>query len=298
MTHAAPRVSVIIPVYDQPQALHRCLQALARQTCGREAFEAIVVDNGSIPPLPDLSREFPFARVAIEPRPGSYAARNHGLSLARGDVLAFTDADCEPADSWIEAGLRRLGTTPAAGFVAGRIVLRFASAAPVTAAELYEAVFGFPQEKYVGWGFAATANLFAPRATFDAVGAFDATLLSGGDMEWGQRVRRAGIPQVYAAEVLVTHDARRTLRELLTKARRVAGGVQRVADRRGEGTRELAMQSLRYVLAGARVRANLPHPAVNGLASTARFATAVWLVDLVQAFERYRVHAGGVASRR
>ena len=80
---SAPRVSVVIPVRDDPDGLRRCLAALDRQTTP-ERFEVVVVDNGSrTDPGPVVARH-PRARLVAEPRGGSYAARNRGVRAEIG----------------------------------------------------------------------------------------------------------------------------------------------------------------------------------------------------------------------
>ena len=122
-----PFVSVIVPVYNQGAQLQRCLAALAAQTYERSRFEIIVVDNGSEDADAIAAAVAPYsnARLTLEATPGSYAARNHGLTLAQGDILAFTDADCLPATDWLAEGVRQLTQHPNCGQVIGEIELFF-----------------------------------------------------------------------------------------------------------------------------------------------------------------------------
>ena len=102
-------VSVIIPVYNDAERLKLCLDALARQTYPGDRYEVIVVDNGSQQDPELVTSRYEQVTLAHEACRGSYAARNTGLALARGDVLAFTNSDCIPAADWIEHGVARLG---------------------------------------------------------------------------------------------------------------------------------------------------------------------------------------------
>src|ERR1700730_1412047 len=101
-----PDVSIIIPVFNQTNELLRCLRALEAQTYRTGCFEVVIVDNGSDPPIDQLTEPFPFVRCIREPKPGSYAARNRGIEASRAELLGFTDADCVPADTWLERGVR------------------------------------------------------------------------------------------------------------------------------------------------------------------------------------------------
>jgi GT2 family glycosyltransferase len=292
-----PFVSVIIPVLNQRQELARCLRALGTQSYPADRYEVIVVDNGSQPPLGAELGDHPGVRHILAPTPGSYAARNRGIEAARGEVLAFTDADCVPAADWIGQGVAAMQALHGSGMLAGRIDIRTPNPERLSAAELFESVLAFPQAHYVSLGFAATANLFTFRATFDRTGLFDERLMSGGDVEWGHRVRALALPQAYADQVRVTHDARRTLRELGRKARRVAGGVQLIAEQRGTGIGGLLVHANEQLILLRRIRANLRHAQLSSVDRKLRFAAAVWLVEFLYVVERLRVYCGGTARR-
>ncbi|MEM6423936.1 MAG: glycosyltransferase family A protein, partial [Cyanobacteria bacterium P01_H01_bin.119] len=143
---SSPLVSVIIPVYNDAEHLALCLAALAQQTYKRSRTEIIVIDNGSDDPALTQTVVQPYDNVAlaIEPTPGSYAARNRGLALAQGEVIAFTDADCIPDRNWLAEGVRLLAETPNCGLVGGNIKLFFQNPARPTMVELYESVRALP----------------------------------------------------------------------------------------------------------------------------------------------------------
>lgn len=217
-------VSVIIPTLNDAERLKLCLDALAKQTYLN--FEVIVVDNGSqdVAAHERVCKAFEFVTFTTETKPGSYAARNKGLGLAKGDIFAFTDSDCLPVPQWLEAGVASL---VGKGLVAGRIEIFPENIQNPSAVELYEMVFAFPQEEYVAQsGYGVTANMFTRQAVIDKVGNFNAELLSGGDRDFGERVRSAGFEAIYSAEACVRHPARQTAAELKKKVRRTLGGLR------------------------------------------------------------------------
>lgn len=221
-------VSVIVPVFNDAIGLKKCLEMLEQQTYPQPYYEVIVVDNGSdqADEIQGIVAQFNQAIAAVELTPGSYAARNKGISLARGDVLAFTDADCIPALDWIEQGVSSLLHCSNCGLVAGSIKLFFHSPDRLTPVEQYERMKAFSQERYLQqYKGCATANLFTRRSTIETVGLFNQSLKSGGDFEWGRRVFLHGYGQVYSATTWVAHPARSSLTELQRKVKRVAGGV-------------------------------------------------------------------------
>jgi GT2 family glycosyltransferase len=293
-----PDISIIIPVFNQRESLHRCLRALAAQTYPCSRFEVVVVDNESSSPVADMVESFPFARCIRERKPGSYAARNRGIVESRADLLAFTDADCVPTKTWLERGVRTIRGLPGAGGIGGRIELTFQEAQQRTAAELYESIFGLRQERYVGWGFAATANLLTTRNTFNRVGLFDERLMSGGDVKWGHCVRAQGLSLNYAGDVCVVHPARRTLRQLCQQTVRVAGGLQQIAEEHQGGTTAgLLLNAVRELILLRSIRTHISDDILGAIDQRVRFACTVWMVELVRTLERYRVHYGGTPRR-
>jgi glycosyltransferase involved in cell wall biosynthesis len=221
-----PFVSIIIPVYNDAQRLKSCLEQLQNQSYPQDCYEIIVVDNNSTEDLQPVVTQFSQATYTFEATPGSYSARNHGIALARGDILGFTDSDCVPAPDWIEKGVCHILKHPDCGFVAGRIQFFFKDPDNPTPAELYYSLHNLRQEKYVEEGhFGATANLFTTPKIFQAVGLFTSPLQSGGDRDWGKRVYAAGYPQIYAEDVEIAHPARFDFTELSKKTRRTCEGI-------------------------------------------------------------------------
>lgn len=220
-----PFVSVIIPVLNDLERLQICLDALEKQTYPKILYEVIVVDNGSLEKINDTVCNFSKARMTNEKRPGSYAARNKGISIARGDVIAFTDSDCIPAPDWIEKGVNNLLSVSNCGLVGGNVKVFTKNPYNPTAVELFETVVAFPQKHNVhSKKYGATANAFTLRRVIEKVGVFDDKLKSGGDVEWGQRVFSNGYTLVYADDAFVAHPARYSVNELYIKHCRTVGG--------------------------------------------------------------------------
>jgi GT2 family glycosyltransferase len=93
------RASVVVPTaVSRPDQLRRCVQRLIE--LDHPDFEVIVVDNRPVGAAP---LELAGVRVVREPRPGISAARNRGLAVATGEIVAFTDDDVEVDPRWLRA---------------------------------------------------------------------------------------------------------------------------------------------------------------------------------------------------
>ncbi|WP_036486118.1 glycosyltransferase family 2 protein [Myxosarcina sp. GI1] len=226
-------VSVIIPVYNDRERLKLCLTALENQTYPQELYEVIVVDNASEESIAEIVACFDRVVLTTETRRGSYAARNQGIKIAKGELIAFTDSDCIPAADWLEKGVKRLLSSTDYAVFAGRIDIFFKNTNRPTAAEVFDKICHLKQQDYVEkHHYGATANLFTFKQIFKEVGLFNARLKSGGDANWGQRVFAYGYPIIYADEVRISHPARNSVAQLVKKAIRTTGGTFDWNDRR------------------------------------------------------------------
>jgi glycosyltransferase involved in cell wall biosynthesis/GT2 family glycosyltransferase len=154
----APFFSVTIPTLDRPEKLRRLFDLLAVQQ--ERSFEVIVVDQSA---QPHPGGDFGFELTVLHSRVrGQAHARNVAAAAARGDIIAFIDDDCEPADTWL-AEARRLFDRAAVVGVEGRC---FSDRRNDPA---WRSVHNYGAE---GTGF-MTCNLFVRAVAFHAAGGFD-----------------------------------------------------------------------------------------------------------------------------
>ncbi len=95
-----PYISVIIPTFNEEKYIHRCLTALKRQRTGYQ-FEVLLIDHESTDKTRAIARPFDV-RIMDEKRRGTAVARQTGAEHAKGEILAFTEADCAPPSDWID----------------------------------------------------------------------------------------------------------------------------------------------------------------------------------------------------
>jgi glycosyltransferase involved in cell wall biosynthesis len=291
-----PSVSVIIPFYDDHSCLPDCLSSLSQQTYPAANYEVIVVDNSAdAPPLQVPS--FPSVRVHQERHPGSYAARNRGIAMAANEILAFIDADCIAKADWIEKGVAQLKSVGAPAVVSGRVEFTYRKAGAPNLFELYDAITSFRQHTYVNKDhFGGAGNLFTPKCVFEEVGLFDGALKSAGDWEWGQRVHARKIPQLYADDVVVSHPARTSLRDLASKHMSVAGGradIDRATPHRRVGIHRELLYELRTAYWNWSLMGEFP--AASG--RRARLGAVLSVLTVARTLERVRLRLGGTSRR-
>ena len=193
------RVSVIVPAHNAAATLPRTLDALAGQDL-TEPYEVVVVDDGSDDDTATLAERSPGpVTVVRQPCLGPAEARNRGAEAARGEVLAFTDADCFPTPGWLAAGLKGLEH---ADLVQGAV-----HADPEASIEPFDRTLWVTHET----GLYESANLFVAREVFDRVGGFEPVLPLprgqhfGEDIWFGWRARRTGARTAFRSDALVHH---------------------------------------------------------------------------------------------
>lgn len=225
MSHP-PDVSVVVPVYNDPEGLRKTLSSLTSQKNSPQ-FEVLVVDNDSTDETPKVVNEFEsaypelisgYSETTVQ---GSYAARNNGIKHSAGDVIAFLDADEVVGEDWLATAYDTM-CNQHVDYLGCNVKL---SLEDDTLVGEYNAQTGFPVEHYLKKeNYAPTCALLVRREVFKAVGVFDGRLTSGGDIEFGQRVAATEYDQGYAADTIVTHPARTSVISLAKKNFRVGRG--------------------------------------------------------------------------
>jgi len=221
MTTDLPLVSIIVPVYNGEHRLPTLLSALHDQTYPN--LEILIVDNNSTDNTAAIIKADSSVIYVWEGlQQGCSAARNAGLRIAQGEILAFTDDDCIPETDWVSEGVRSLSSGKYN--LAGGAIQFFFSEAPGFA-EWLDACQFLDQARYVPIGFAVTANLFIRRQVYERIGPFNGAVVSGGDVLFCRRAREHGFSMIYAEAARISHPTRKTLKSLLDKAWRTGYGA-------------------------------------------------------------------------
>jgi GT2 family glycosyltransferase len=231
--------SVIVPTYNRPDQLDRCLGALAAQQGGE--FEVVVVDDGSAVAVePICLRHGPRIRCIRQENSGPGPARNTGASAARGEFLAFTDDDCLPRPDWLLRLREAHGGRPER-MVGGLVVNglpadRFASASQALCDFLYDYFRAADGQA----PFFTSNNIAMAKEAFARLGGFDTTFRTAAaeDRDLGIRWREMGGDLVFCPDAIVDHFHHMTLRRFWRQHANYGAGARhlhRVMEARNVG---------------------------------------------------------------
>src|SRR3984893_15626253 len=208
-------ISVIIPHLNQEDYLTVGLDALHAQRGITSKIEIIVVDNGSAR-LPEMCcSAWPDVRLVWEPIPGPAPARNRGIREARGDILAFIDADCRADVGWL-AAIEAAFADRHTRIIGGDVRVGYENPSRPTFLEPNENIYSYRNSEHIAEGFSGTGNLATWPSVVAEIGSF-AGIEVAEDRDWGLRACAAGYAIRYVPEMIVFHPARKTFAELTGK---------------------------------------------------------------------------------
>ena len=214
---SGPRVSVVVATYDRPASIERLVRQLAAQEMAPDAFEIVVVDDGSAAPVaPALQRlSLPCALVVLtQPNAGAARARDRGIQAARGDLVVVLDDDMQVAGDFLthHVSAHPAGTRRA---VLGRLRLDPARAFPLFERHHARVLDCLASEILAGRWELEGANIYTGNVSFRrqdylAVGGFDPTLRRSEDAELGIRLEKAGVALCFSEPASALHTSDHT----------------------------------------------------------------------------------------
>lgn len=214
-----PFTSIIVPVYNGERTIGACLDSLVKQDYPSDLYEILIVDNNSTDKTRDIIQEYPVTLLHERAIQTSYAARNKGISTARGEIVAFTDADCIAAPDW----LREL-VTPFKEVTVGGVGGQVLDSDPQNEVEQFICslqLFSHYRQENSYLPVLMTNNAAYRRENLLALGSFNDRLYTGADIDLAWRVQLvAGAQVVYAPRAVIYHVHRSTLKSMARQFRR------------------------------------------------------------------------------
>jgi glycosyltransferase involved in cell wall biosynthesis len=221
-------LSLIICTRNRSRGLSQCLAAV-KTLAFPGNWELVVVDNGSTDSTPSVLRDFaqsaPFPVIrCLEHRRGLSRARNAGIRVSSGKILAFTDDDCYPNPDYLVEIARSFAGNKVA-FIGGRVLLHDPSDYPVTVKNNPRSMT-FDPFSFLPAGAIHGANMAVMREVFTKVGGFDVSLGAGTQLSCGEdteflaRTLAAGFRGAYLPGPTVRHHHGRKATEAMQLKRR------------------------------------------------------------------------------
>jgi len=219
--YKTPRsVTVVVPVRNRELTIQSLLDSLQKLDYDRNKVEVIVVDGNSTDKTQEIVKKYPV-KLIVEKRKGLNLARNTGIKCSKGEIVAFTDSDCIVPPNWITKIVENFKDPKvscvggSAKALDGNFISQYADNSIVrlmpffTKREELEKVKPFFRHP-------AGCNMAFRRKVAEEVGCFDEQIQYGFDeVEFADRICRAGYKMILDPDVLVWHKHRSTLREFL-----------------------------------------------------------------------------------
>jgi cellulose synthase/poly-beta-1,6-N-acetylglucosamine synthase-like glycosyltransferase len=213
-------VTVIVPVHNGEQTIQPLLDSLQKLSYDRNKVEVIVVDGNSTDKTQEIVKKYPV-KLVIEEKKGLNLARNIGIKFSNGEIIAFTDSDCIVPPNWITKIVENFKDQKvscvggSAKALERDFISQYADNSIVrlmpffTKREELEKVKPFFRHP-------AGCNMAFRRKVAEEVGFFDENIQYGFDeVEFADRICKAGYKMVLDPDVFVWHKHRSTLKEFL-----------------------------------------------------------------------------------
>ncbi len=202
-------ISIVVPAFNEEKYIRDCLLSVRNQKYDKN-YELIVVDNGSSDSTARIAKEH-ADKVVYEPKKGVAHARQRGYEAARGNIIAYTDADTIVDEYWLNEIEKSFedGIVGAYGLIHlsdGTALDKLLAKYGFTAFLKINHACGFPQ--CVGMNFAVR------KAALDAVGGFNTELKSAEDIDLSMRLRKLGKLYLNSRMIVYTSSRRFNLGHL------------------------------------------------------------------------------------
>jgi glycosyltransferase involved in cell wall biosynthesis len=208
-----PSVSIIVPCFNEEECLGECLGSLLGMNYPVSKWEIIVVDNNSTDHSAQIAKSYPVCYL-FEPNPGPSAARNRGAEVAKGEILAFVDADCIVEENWLQEICRPL--------MAGQADIA-QSLREGLDANLWARLRQRQHQSFIARlrreaddvGLTTTDGLVIRKDVFVDLGGLNETFLRSEDIELSVRFHRQGYRAVFVPSARIKHINPTSLSEIL-----------------------------------------------------------------------------------
>lgn len=208
------KISVIIPVKNEEEKIEQCLSAIFSQTL--KPLEVIVVDGRSKDDTVENAKKYPI-KILYEDYHTRGGACQIGIENARGDYIAFTDADCIPENNWLENLVKEFNVD----------IVGVGGGIKNIGNGLWEKSINLAMDTFLGAANSVQGRLFKDRRYVNSisgcnsmyrrtdvikVNGFDLKLRTAEDTELNKKLSRFG-KLLYTPDAIISHNHKRDLKK-------------------------------------------------------------------------------------
>lgn len=205
------KISIVIPAYNEERYIGDCLKSVVANRT-EDFLEIIVVNNASTDGTAGVAEKFPGVRVVAEPQKGLTKARQRGLMEAKGDLVAYLDADTRMPPGWPAIVKREFTGRPDMVCLSGPFRYYDLPAGKKMLAEGLWALTAMPIFWVIGF-MVLGANFVAKREALQKIGGFDTSIsFYGEDTNIAWRLSKVG-KVMFSMKFFIIGSGRRLMDE-------------------------------------------------------------------------------------
>jgi GT2 family glycosyltransferase len=214
---AYPKVSVVVCVYNGERTLDACLSSLEKLNYPN--YEVIVVNDGSTDATLKIAESYKYIRLINQENKGLSEARNVGIRAARGEIIAFTDADCTADADWLTYLVARFQSSEFAAVGGPNLSPRddslIATCVAVSPGAPTHVLLDDEVAEHI-----PGCNMAFRREALEAIAGFDPIFRAAGDdVDLCWRLQNKGYKIGFSPAAVVWHFRRNTVRDYLKQQR-------------------------------------------------------------------------------
>ena len=210
-----PNVTIIVPTYNSEKTIDLCISSLVKLDYPKQCLDILIVDDGSIDGTTKKLKQYSEIKVIESPHAGPAATRNNGIQNATGDIIVFTDSDCEVKPDWIKKIIMDLDDADGVG--GSIIAANLDSYTEKFEQNRRERLYGTIKRRI---NHLPSCNLAFRRQALESIGGFDEDFgrASAEDYDLCQRFTDSGSILVYDPLIPVIHHHSSTISGVLRRA--------------------------------------------------------------------------------
>ena len=202
-----PFISVIVVAYNAKKDIKDCLDSLLNQSYPRGNYEIIVVVDDE--ETHDVIKNYPIVEYHRKKKGNIPSARNDGISIAKGEIIAFTDSDCVVDVRWLENISKSFNIYTKISAVGG--LIKPYETDPVSSSLAILNMVGYSSGNLSFERQFPTSNAAYKKESLDAIGGFDENALVGEDIDLYRRLKENNNSLLFNPNVIVYHKHRAKL---------------------------------------------------------------------------------------